>query len=109
MAARSPPYRKLAEAALARLDGHLPMGAPWTAEVALPGGDFPVEGFDAQVTALIRDFPFLSSETAIRLMRAYGTRARRFLDGHDDLGRLSDAVTSARTNLAYLARYRIRP
>lgn len=81
-------YRKLAEAALARLDGHLPMGAPWTAEVALPGGDFPVEGFDAQVTALIRDFPFLSSETAIRLMRAYGTRARRFLDGHDDLGRL---------------------
>ena len=74
-------FRKLAEATLARLDGHLPMGAPWTAEVALPGGDFPVEDFDAQVTALIRDFPFLSSETAIRLMRAYGTRARRFSTG----------------------------
>lgn len=93
--------RKLAEAALARLDGHLPMGAPWTANVPLPGGEFPVDDFDAQVTALIRDFPFLSSETAFRLMRAYGTRARRFLDDHDHLGRILTGDLGTR-ELGYL-------
>ncbi|MGY6569056.1 MAG: glycerol-3-phosphate dehydrogenase [Salinarimonas sp.] len=81
-------YRKLAEAALARLEGHLPTGAPWTANAPLPGGAFPAGSFDAQVAGLMRDHPFLEAATATRLVRAYGTRAGAFLNGHGDLGEI---------------------
>jgi glycerol-3-phosphate dehydrogenase len=38
-------YRRLAEAALAKLAPFFPQAGPaWTAGVALPGGDFPVDG-----------------------------------------------------------------
>ena len=43
-------YRRLAESALAILSPHLPpprVPAGWTASQALPGGDFPVRGFEA--------------------------------------------------------------
>ena len=44
-------YRRLAEAALAMLRPHLPaasgQAAGWTGHTPLPGGDFPVDGFDA--------------------------------------------------------------
>ena len=34
-------FRKLSEHALKRLSKHLPMGAAWTADAPLPGGDMP--------------------------------------------------------------------
>ena len=69
-------YRRLAESALAKLAPRLGNQAPaWTAGVALPGGDFPVDGFEALVDALIRSRPFLDAATARRLVRAYGTEA----------------------------------
>ncbi len=41
-------YRKLAEAALAKITQFFPRATGgWTAGVALPGGDFPVDGVDA--------------------------------------------------------------
>ncbi len=69
-------YRRLAESALdeiAQVFGKLP--PKWTAGVAMPGGDFPVDGVQDLIAALRRDFPFLTSRWAQRLVRAYGTEA----------------------------------
>jgi glycerol-3-phosphate dehydrogenase len=86
-------YRKLAEAALARLSPHLPpargLPAGWTGKHALPGGDFPMQGFDAELERLIARYPFLPRQLARRLLRAYGTRAGMILAEAarmDDLG-----------------------
>ncbi len=51
----------------------------WTAQSSLPGGDFAVDGFYAQVTDVLDRWPFLSEPHAKRLVRAYGTRAERIL------------------------------
>ncbi|PZX19761.1 homodimeric glycerol 3-phosphate dehydrogenase (quinone) [Palleronia aestuarii] len=70
-------YRKLAEQAMAKLApffSNLPEN--WTAGVALPGGDFPVDGVDALVTELEAAYPFLDPYWARRLVRAYGTEAK---------------------------------
>ncbi|OXT02759.1 glycerol-3-phosphate dehydrogenase [Notoacmeibacter marinus] len=84
-------YRKLAEHALDKIAAHRPDIAPgWTAGVALPGGDFPVDGFDSQVEALRQRYPFLDIGWARRLARAYGTDAFTLLgDARNagDLGR----------------------
>ncbi len=82
-------YRRLAEAAMERM-GHLfDLRQPWTAQSPLPGGDFPVDGFDALVAGMRDRWPFLAEPHARRLARAYGTRAERVLgnaSGLDDLG-----------------------
>ena len=84
-------YRRLAEAALAKLAPHLPADSgPWTAGVPLPGGDFPVDRFEGLVIELQAEYPFLTEEWARRLARAYGTEAHKLLDGAraaEDLGR----------------------
>jgi glycerol-3-phosphate dehydrogenase len=71
-------YRRLAESALAQLQPHMPeasgQAAGWTARAALPGGDFPVDGFDVLVAGFAAAFPFLPDVTLRRLVRAYGTR-----------------------------------
>ncbi|HBG99850.1 MAG TPA: glycerol-3-phosphate dehydrogenase [Rhodobacteraceae bacterium] len=93
-------YRRLAEAAVARLAPHFPQAGPaWTAGVALPGGDFPVTGVADLQAGLCRDFPFLDAAWAHRLVRAYGTEARVWLDGArsaDDLGPAFGATITAR-------------
>ncbi|MEX0760133.1 MAG: glycerol-3-phosphate dehydrogenase, partial [Tistlia sp.] len=101
-------YRKLAEAALARLAPHLPEGRkPWTHEAALPGGDFPVEGFEALVERTRREHPYLAEATARRLCRAYGTRVARLLGTArtaEELGRRFGAdLTEAEVD--YLMRF----
>ena len=73
-------YRRLAESALEKIDGHLNVAiGPWTAGVPLPGGDFPVDGFDRLVSDLQNHFSFLSDFWARRLVRAYGTEAAGIL------------------------------
>ncbi|GAW33288.1 aerobic glycerol-3-phosphate dehydrogenase [Roseovarius sp. A-2] len=73
-------YRKLAEAALAKITPYFPnAGQVWTAGVALPGGDFAVDGFDRLVKDLQAAYPFLGPDWARRLVRAYGTEAREIL------------------------------
>jgi glycerol-3-phosphate dehydrogenase len=71
--------RKLAEAALAKI-GHFFQARPaWTAGSHLPGGDFPVDEFEAQVTRARNRWPFLTPEHATRLVHAYGTRIETIL------------------------------
>lgn len=91
-------YRRLAEAALARLAPHLPpshgrpaghrLPAGWTARTPLPGGDFPKHGFDALVAETRARAPFLPEQTARRMVRAYGTRVSVLLDGARSMGDL---------------------
>jgi glycerol-3-phosphate dehydrogenase len=81
-------YRRLAEEAMNRLSHALgDVHRPWTAHAPLPGGDF--GGTEADLTAfrtgLRADYPQLSARLLDRLVRSYGTRARRWLgDGSAD-------------------------
>ena len=84
-------HRRLAEHALEKLLPFFPKAKPaWTAGAALPGGDFPVLGFDALVARLRTDYPCLTAFHARRLCRAYGTEAPTILGAAkrpEDLGR----------------------
>jgi glycerol-3-phosphate dehydrogenase len=82
-------YRKLAEAAMRKLANIFTPARPWTATAPLPGGNFPYNGVDAQVAQLRRRFSFLDDDHALRLIRAYGTRASDVLGNakrYEDLG-----------------------
>ena len=69
-------YRKLAEAAMAKIAPILKVTKPdWTAGVALPGGDFRVDGVEQLMADLAGRYPFLDAFTARRLIRTYGTEA----------------------------------
>jgi glycerol-3-phosphate dehydrogenase len=73
-------YRKLAEAAMERISDLIgKKGGEWTRRSALPGGDFAVDGFEAEAAKLRADYPFLEPAAARRLMRRYGTRSRAIL------------------------------
>ena len=84
-------YRRLAESALEKIGEEIgAKGESWTATSRLPGGDFRVDGFDAEVKALASRFAFLAPAHARRLVRLYGTRAAAMLEGArsaEDLGR----------------------
>jgi glycerol-3-phosphate dehydrogenase len=75
-------YRRLAEAALSRLERWFPdLGASWTTSAPLPGGDFAVDQLEAEVASLAAACPSCGAERARRLVRAYGTGARRIFSG----------------------------
>ncbi len=104
-------YRRLAEAALAQLAPHLPpahaLKQGWTGKHPLPGGDFAIDGFEAQVVAAVARYPFLPEPMLRRLVRAYGTRIAALLGGAAataDLGR-DFGATLTEAELRYLARH----
>lgn len=75
-------YRRLAEAVLERLKTYFPESvskAGWTADLPLPGGNFPATGFQILVDQMIADYPRFEREYLERLCRLYGTRAREIL------------------------------
>lgn len=73
-------YRRLAESALEKMAPFFEdLQGKWTAGVPLPGGDFPVDGFDALVALLRSQHPYLTSYHARRLARSYGTEAHKLL------------------------------
>jgi glycerol-3-phosphate dehydrogenase len=93
--------RRLAEAAVEKLSAAVPaLRAPsWTAVAHLPGGDFPVEGFEGLVERITAARPWLDRKLARRLARAYGTRAETLLEGAKamaDLGRVFGADLTER-------------
>ena len=85
-------YRRLAESALTQLTPHLPPATGeaegWTGKTPLPGGDFPMQGFDATLRAAAARYPFLSERHLRRLLRAYGTRIHGMLAGMTSLADL---------------------
>jgi glycerol-3-phosphate dehydrogenase len=69
-------YRRLAEAAMARLERFFPgMQGAWTKAAALPGGDFPWDAVGVVCSELRGRYGFLSGRAAGRLVAAYGTAA----------------------------------
>jgi glycerol-3-phosphate dehydrogenase len=93
-------YRRLAEAALEKLQPSLDFTKPeWTDESELPGGDLPQGDPDAFVDNIRQRWPFVPETMALRLAHAYGTRvelilhtARELKDlGEDYGGYLTDA------------------
>ncbi len=93
-------YRRLAESALEKILPHFAKGGgPWTAGVALPGGDFPVTGVAVLIEDLRAAHTFLTERWAKRLIRAYGTEAQTMLAGAQtaaDLGRDFGATLTER-------------
>lgn len=93
-------YRKLAEAVMEKLAPHFAsMSNAWTAGVALPGGDFAVDGAGTLKQRLMRDYPYLTEKWAARLIRAYGTDAWNVLADAktlEDLGEGFGATLYAR-------------
>ncbi len=75
-------YRRLAEAALEKLQPFLAgLGRPWTADVPLPGGDFPVDGLAALAARIASLSPLCTPKRAARFAHAYGTRAPEIVEG----------------------------
>jgi glycerol-3-phosphate dehydrogenase len=69
-------FRRLAEAALQRLEPFFPGMAPeWTAQQPLPGGDMEIDGIRAYHEGLVRRRPGILPDVLLRLARLYGTRA----------------------------------
>jgi glycerol-3-phosphate dehydrogenase len=93
-------YRRLAEAAMAKLARFFPdMRGDWTATATLPGGDFPWDQLQTVQDDLRRRYPFLPEVTARRLVRCYGTLANDMLGDAGvtaDLGRCLGADLTER-------------
>ena len=70
-------YRHLAQSAIDLLASRIPelAGPGWTDSVALPGGDFPMDGAAKLVEELIAHYPFLQRGWAEWLIASYGRRA----------------------------------
>lgn len=67
-------YRRLAEAIMDEVEDELGKRDPeWTKGATLPGGDFPVDGFDELVAKFCDAFPFVKRDLMVRLVRNYGT------------------------------------
>lgn len=74
-------YRKLAEAALAKLQPFLPqMGPAWTEQARLPGAES-ISSLSLAQAELQQAYPFLPPATVKRLIQAYGLRAHHWLNG----------------------------
>ena len=87
--------RRRAERAVSYLSPFYPMSPRWSAQAALPGGDFPLERFEAEVEDARERWKFLTADQALRLVSAYGSRLPRVL-GKPKRGPTSDRA-SART------------
>ncbi len=87
-------YRHVAEAAVDALADHVPAitGRRWTAEAALPGGDFPTDGAATIEAEYRRAHPFLPAATVDRIVKAYGTDARAWLGGAKDWDALGGEI-----------------
>ncbi|MEL6572923.1 MAG: glycerol-3-phosphate dehydrogenase [Pseudomonadota bacterium] len=97
-------YRKLAEQVMAKMVPLIGGEDDWTAGVPLPGGDFAVADRDRLVADLKADYPFLTDYWALRLIRAYGTKARDMLRDAktvEDLG-IDFGATLTEAEVSYL-------
>ena len=92
-------YRKLAENVMAKIEPILGGQGSWTAEVPLPGGDFPVSQVGRLVSDLKAKYDFLTDAWALRLIRAYGTDAMLILGDAKTLADLGEAFGATLTEV----------
>lgn len=84
-------YRRLAEAALAKIQPifpHMPQTS-WTQDAPLPGGDFPTDGKAGLRRELVARYPRLEVHMLDRMIRSYGTMTPEILGNAksaEDLG-----------------------
>ena len=71
--------RLRAERAVSYLLPFYPMSACWSAQTPLPGGDVPPERFESEVEAARERWKFSTSDQALRLVSAYGSRLHQVL------------------------------
>jgi glycerol-3-phosphate dehydrogenase len=100
-------YRRLAEAALNKLAPTFRLTGSWTADAALPGGDFPHDGVAPLVARARGLWPFLTETNAQRMVRAYGTRLDRVLGEARDRDALGERFGAELTagEVRYLMRH----
>jgi glycerol-3-phosphate dehydrogenase len=89
-------FRHLAEDAVDRIGQFFPSlpWRPWTAEAALPGGDFAVTGRAALAARIEAEFAFLTKADCARVVAAYGTRAVDWLRAADPSQRFGPLYTA---------------
>lgn len=82
-------YRKLAEDAMKLIERHLGRRkVPWTADIPLPGGNFPHNGISGVEAAIAHALPSLDKRMVKRLADSYGTDALLMFDhGKQPLGK----------------------
>lgn len=86
-------FRRLAEAALARLAPFLPgTRRNWTERAPLPGGDVGPNGFASYCADLARRHPSIDQDFLLRLASLYGTRAERVLGDAKTVAELGEAI-----------------
>ncbi|MFA5900207.1 MAG: glycerol-3-phosphate dehydrogenase [Hyphomicrobium sp.] len=86
-------YRRLAEAALAKLAPRFPtMGRPWTASSPLPGGDLGDGGLAGYIRDLCRRRRGFEAAYLGRLARRYGTLTEDVLGDAESVGDLGAAL-----------------
>jgi glycerol-3-phosphate dehydrogenase len=91
-------YRKLAEAALAKLQPHIGGSRlNWTHAAVLPGGDVPRGDFPAFVRDVKRRWTFLPDALALRLARSYGTEMETILADASHIGDLGPSFGAGLT------------
>jgi glycerol-3-phosphate dehydrogenase len=83
-------YRVLSETIVEKIEDRLGRKkTAWTASATLPGGDFPVDGFEEFLATIRSEYPFLGEKQARRMCHAYGSKIREILqsiDGQEALG-----------------------
>ncbi len=85
-------YRKLSESAMNKLAPYYPsMGASWTKDAPLPGGDMK-DGFQHFKVELKEKYPFLDSATIKRMARNYGTLCATVLNGVNSLDDMGEHI-----------------
>src|SRR5439155_10835809 len=87
-------YRKLAEAALARLSPNFPgMGRPWTADAPLPGAELITtpHALALELQAKVNGLP---SRLAQRWATTYGSRVWQLLEGVTEFGGLGQCFSA---------------
>lgn len=101
-------HREMAQRALEMLRPLFPnLPGNWTQDRALPGGDIPGRNVQAFIEVVLRRWPFLTHQTARRLVRAYGTRVDRFLGDATSFAALGGdlGLGLSEAELAYLVKY----
>jgi glycerol-3-phosphate dehydrogenase len=101
-------YRRLAEAVIHKLSGLSTIAdkPSWSGAAPLPGGDFAPSGFEALVQSMSHANPWVEPGLLRRLLRAYGTRTRRILEGCHSMADLGQDFGAGLTEreVAYLRR-----